>query len=349
MKDDIRRLAEIEPSDLPFLSIYLDVRPEATGERPAVRAGLVVLKARLNEIRKTLPPRGPAFDSFHADAARIEAFVTSDKDRSTEGLAIFACDRRGVFETFEVGAPFENQVTDGTAPDLFQLARFDDEYETAIIAVVDSNTVRFIVKRQAQADEVAGPDTAPFQRSVGNETQKRHRRRMDKAREEFAAEAAISLAELVDEVAAQHIVLAGDPATVDAISDALSQQVAALVRDTIRMEIRAGRDDITAELKGILRRIEAEEGAGVVEQLIAEIQRGRLAASGPADVRRALEAGQVDTLVLDDTQATDESDRANLVRLATNAGARVEVVSGDPAMEPFGGVGAILRYAVRMK
>jgi stalled ribosome rescue protein Dom34 len=66
-------------------------------------------------------------------------------------------------------------------------------------------------------------------------------------------------------------------------------------------------------------------------------------------VRRALEAGQVDTLVLDDQHATNEAERAELVRLATNTGARVEVVSGNSAMEPFAGIGAILRYAVRQK
>lgn len=348
MNETLRRVAEIEPADLPFLSIYLDVRPEATGERPSVRAGLVVLKDRMNEIRKTLPVRGAELDSFNADAERIEAFIAEDKDRTTEGLAIFACHGRGIFETVEVGAPFENQVTDGRAPDLFQLARFDDEWETAVVAVVDSNTVRFVVKSDARAEEVSGPDRKPFQRSVGGSTERRHRRRLDNQKQDFAQEAATALTELVAEVKAEHIILAGDPATTDAITAALTPQTAALVRETVRMEIRAGRDDVSEQLKPILRRIEEEEGLAVVDQLVAEIQRGRLAASGEADVRRALEAGQVDTLVLDDQHAP-ESARAELVRLATNTAARVEVVSGQAAMEPFGGIGAILRYAVRQK
>jgi hypothetical protein len=349
MNEMLHRLAQIEPGELPFLSIYLDIRPEATGEKPAVRAGLVVLKNRLNAIRKTLPPRGPALASFDVDAARIETFIAEVKDRSTEGLAIFACDGRSIFETVQVGAPFDNQVTADKAPDLFQLARFDDEWETAVVAVVDSNTVRFIVKRDAISTEKLGPDRKPFQRSVGGWTESRQRRRLDNQREDFAAEAAASLTELVSKIDARHIVLAGDPPTVDAIRSALTPQTAALVRETIRMEIRAGRDEVSAELRTILQRIEEEEGTGVVKHLVAELQRGRLAATGPADVRRALEAGQVDTLVLDDVHATDAGGRAELVRLAANTGARVEVVSGDPAMEPFGGAGAILRFAIRQK
>ena len=35
----LRRLSELEPSELPVLSIYLDLRPQATGERPGVRSG----------------------------------------------------------------------------------------------------------------------------------------------------------------------------------------------------------------------------------------------------------------------------------------------------------------------
>ena len=34
----LRMLAEFEPGELPVLSVYLDMRPHATGENPARRA-----------------------------------------------------------------------------------------------------------------------------------------------------------------------------------------------------------------------------------------------------------------------------------------------------------------------
>ena len=67
----LRRLAELEPGDLPVLSVYLDMRLHATGENPATRSGLVVLKDRLGEIEKTFLPRGDDLESLRADAARI--------------------------------------------------------------------------------------------------------------------------------------------------------------------------------------------------------------------------------------------------------------------------------------
>jgi hypothetical protein len=50
LQDVLRRLAEVEPSELPVLSVYLDIRPQATGNSPGRRAGLTILRDRLREI-----------------------------------------------------------------------------------------------------------------------------------------------------------------------------------------------------------------------------------------------------------------------------------------------------------
>ena len=34
MREQLRQLAAMEPGDLPVLSVYLDLRPQATGETP---------------------------------------------------------------------------------------------------------------------------------------------------------------------------------------------------------------------------------------------------------------------------------------------------------------------------
>ena len=42
---------------MPVLSIYLDMRPQATGNNPGVSGGEIVLKDRLHEIEKNYAPR----------------------------------------------------------------------------------------------------------------------------------------------------------------------------------------------------------------------------------------------------------------------------------------------------
>jgi len=126
----LRALAELEPGELPVLSVYLDMRPHATGESPALRAGTVILKNRLRPIEKTFLPRGLELESIRADAERIDRYLEDEYDVAADGLALFACAGRGLFEGIEAGVPFENQVTVAPQPDLFQLARLVDEHET---------------------------------------------------------------------------------------------------------------------------------------------------------------------------------------------------------------------------
>jgi hypothetical protein len=349
LQSTIRRLAELDAGEMPFLSIYLDVRPEATGQRPQVRAGLTFLRDRMREIRKTLLPRGEDLESFDADAERVEAFVTGEMEASTEGLAIFACNAYGVFEVVQVGTPFEQQVTAAAKPDLYQLARLVDEYETSVVGVVDTNTARLFVYRRGSFREVDGPDDDPVHyrlRSMGGWSQSRYQRHIDKHRKEFAVEMAAAIAELVEREEANHVVLAGDEPAITPLMSALPQQTRDMVRQVTRMDIRASRDDVATEVEPILRDVEAESGASVVEQLLAELRRGSgLATVGVASVMRALSIGRVDTLVLDERADISEEQRAEVVRQAALTSADVEVVDNhEPLLDLGGGVGALLRY-----
>src|SRR5262249_7935011 len=158
VREVLRRLARFEGGGLPVVSVYLDMRPEASGERPGRRPGETVLRERLREIERTYLPRGPQLDSFRADAERVGRYVAQERAAGARrppagGAALFAGAGRGLFGAVRAGPPFENQVSAGPAPDLFQLARSLDEAETAVIAVVDSNTARLFVRRAGVLEE----------------------------------------------------------------------------------------------------------------------------------------------------------------------------------------------------
>jgi hypothetical protein len=108
----LRALAEIAPGDLPVVSVYLDMRPHATGESPALRAGTLILKKRLREIEKTFLPRGPELDSIQADAERIDRYLAEEYHVAADGLAMFACAGRDLFEAVAAG-PLSTRATRG--------------------------------------------------------------------------------------------------------------------------------------------------------------------------------------------------------------------------------------------
>jgi peptide chain release factor subunit 1 len=347
LEETMSRLADIDVGELPFITAYLDLRPEATGGKPELRSGLVVLKDRLREIRKTFLPRGAALDSFEADRERIETYIRLDRSASARAAAIFACSGAGIFEALETGAHFENQVTVAPRPDLYQLARLLDVHETSILALVDSNTARLFVHRLGVLSEKPGLDEDPvhFQkRATGGWSQARYQRHIDKHRRDFAEEVAQHLNALDEEVNAKHILLAGDEVAITPLTKQLARSVAKKVRNVLRIHIRAPRDDVEAIVEPVVRELEAQEAASLVGQLVAEIRRTALGVAGVEETLRALTNAQVDVLFIDDEATVDR--RAEFVSQATATGADIEVLHGDEQLLALGGVAALLRYRV---
>jgi hypothetical protein len=344
----LRMLAELEPGALPVLSIYLDMRPHATGESPARRAGIVMLQDRLREIEKTYLPRGPELDSIRADAERIDRYLETEYDVAADGLALFACAGRRLFETVEADVPFEHQVTVAPQPDLFQLARLVDEQETAAVAVVDSNTSRLFVTRRGAFREVGGTDEDPkyfrTRPMMGGWNQASYQRHNANLRAGFARETAAELERLVESEGVSRVVLAGDQVAVPLLRAALSPRVAALVEGVVRLDIRAPRDAVAEEVRPVLAEAEAEQSRSAADRLVGAVRAGGLGVAGPEATRTALEHGQVDELLLDPAAGPDEATRGELVRLASLTAASVLVVEGHEGLRRLGGVGALLRY-----
>ena len=345
MRELIRRLAGLGPGDAPVLSVYLDMRPHGT--EPALRPGLLLLKERLRAIEKTLWPRGVAYDSVRADAARIARYL-DDVPPDAQGVALFTCAAADLFETVTVGVPFENQVVAAPVPDLFQLARLLDEQETVVVAVVDTNTARIFVTRTGYLDEVGGPDdkNTKFYRkvSLGGLNEARYQRHADERRAEFAREAAAEIQRVVQDEGAARVILAGDEVAIPLLRAALAPRVDALVQDVLRLQIRAPRNEVAAEIEPILAGLEAEEEQARADQLIGAIRGSGLGVAGAEPTGRALEHGQVDVLLLDPTAELDEALRGEFVRLAVATGATVEIVENYEPFRQLGGVGALLRY-----
>jgi len=347
MTDLLRRLAEAEPTDLPVLSIYLDMRPQASGESPGRRISLTILRDRFSKIEGTLGPRGDAFDSFHADADRIRTFLDQEFDRSSQGLAIFACSGTGLWETVETGTPFEDEVGANAVPQLFQLARLLEEQQTVVVAVVDTNTARLFLSRIGRLDDVGGPDEDPAHhqgQSMGGWSQANYQRHVAKHNADFAQEAADAIEGLVQRYGAERVILAGDEVALTPLMAALSDQTKGLVGDVLRVDIRAPRDEVAAEIAPVLERMEAEASSAIADQVIAAVRSGGLGVAGLDATRQALDNGQVDLLLLDANAELDDDQRNELIRLAATSGADVEVVEAHPGLSRFGGVGALLRY-----
>jgi peptide subunit release factor 1 (eRF1) len=304
----------------------------------------------VREIEKTLLPRGQALDDFRADVARVEHFFSEHAEPWLAGVALFACHRLELFESLESGVPFDDSVVLEPKPDLFQLARLIDEHETAVVALVDTNTARLFVSRRGFLHERAGPDVATRftrRRDSGGLNQKRYQRRVENRRFDFAQEIAQALEELAIHEGATRVILAGDAVAIPLLHQSLSPELEPLVSEQVlRLDIRSPRTDVAEEISPLLADIEAEESHTVATRLIDAVREQGLGVLGEQETRDALTHGQAETLVLADEAPLEAVSRSELVRLATVSGAGVETVAGHTALGDMGGVGALLRYRV---
>lgn len=352
----MRRLAEIESTDAPVLSVYLDLRAEAlkgepTGGSgvgdPTRTPGLMAMRDRFDDVVGTLPAHGPHTESLTADIERINEYVAGDELRSVPGIAIFACSALGLWETLAAQAPFETQVSAGPTADLFQLARLMDDYESAVVALFDTNTARlFVTRRGALAERgmLDEPSDSHKRHKQGGPSQAAYQRHVDEQDERFAKELAERLERLVQRESAKHVVLAGNDRAINAFRAVASKQLLALVDDVEHVEINATRKQLEQDVMPFLERAEEEGSRDVADRVIEGVRAGQLGVAGLERTMAALEIGQVDQLVIDDTSEIDEDLRAELVRQAALTSARVEVVSGHSGLRRFGGVGGTLRY-----
>ena len=349
LKRIIRRLAEATSTDAPIVSAYVDVRPEAHGERPGERAEVRIVRARLRAIGDTLEPHGPAGTSFAADRERIERYLENEDLSGIDGLAIFACQHIGLWETVGARGGFETSVSAGPTADLFGLAGLLDEVVAAVVAVVDTNTCRLFVTRRGTLEERLGPDEPPDEHrrhDGGGWSQARYQRHVDMQDKRFAKEAAAAIERLVQRERAQHVILAGDERTIPVLEDELSEVVRALVDHVTRLEIRSTGDEVRAEVLPVLAAIEDAEALDAADRAIAGERAGDLGVTGIDATMAALEAGQVDQLVIDEAARIDPDLRGELVRQAALTDAGVEIVHDHAGLARRDGVGATLRFRV---
>lgn len=343
----MRRLAEATSADAPILSVYLDTRPEAHGGRPGERNELVLVRDRLNALRDAIELRSDARASFDADRRRIDKLLDSEELNETDGIAVFACDRIGLWEAVGAQTAFDTQVSAGPTAELFQLARLLDDQVSAVIAVVDTNTCRLFVTRRGALVERSGPDEDPAEHTrhdTGGWSQARFQRHVDMQDKRFAKEAAEAIDRLVQREKPAHVILAGDERAISFLDPELPERVRPLVAHVARIDMRATVRDVREEIVPILGALEEADGMAAADRAVAGWRAGDLGVVGVDATMAALEIGQVDELIVDESVEADDELRAELIRQATATDAHVEIVRNHPELRHHEGVAATLRY-----
>lgn len=180
---------------------------------------------------------------------------------------------------------------------------------------------------------------------MGGWSQARYQRHIDMQDKRFAKEAAVVIERLVQREKPQHVILAGDERAISVLDGELSEVVRPLVDYVARLGMRSSTDEVRAEVAPILAALEAAESQAA-DRAIAGRRAGDLGVTGIDATMAALEAGQVDQLVIDESASIDEDLRAELIRQASLTDASVEIVHEHAGLARYEGVGATLRFRI---
>jgi peptide chain release factor subunit 1 len=346
------RLAAFEPTGLPFLSMYVDARPDNTGREH----WQAVVRKELNERAKTYGKRTLARRDFDADAERALAWLEREHRPSASGVVVFTCTSGGVFETLELDVPLEaSEVYAAPRPHLYPLARVLDRYRRHAVVVTDTSLARIFVVALGTIEpraEVASPKMG--RTDVGGWSQARYQRHVDEHRVEHTREVVEALERIVRDDRIHHVALAGNEAATALLRGQLPKSLAPLVTELPRLSVESSESEILRETLQIMPQQDARDDAERVARMYEAYRAGGLAMIGLAGVRAALQNAQVHELLLvasaDRLEGPDGAAAADeLVAAARQTDARVTFIEDTALLAEAGGVGAILRYRLHRR
>lgn len=371
IQSTLHQLAAIPPGEAPFVSLYLDLRTDATGTRPA----MTFLRTALIRQARLLGPRGSALESFQADCARIESYLARELDVAYQGVAFFACHARDFFQAVPLPLPPENRLTVAQAPRLYQFARMLDNFETYCVVVLSRTRARVFTVALGKIAEAAELTQSHYQVSktrAGGWSQANYQRSIEINIRRFAEEVASALKSVCEQQQPSHLVLAGEKVALAELERRLPRQVSEMALTTAHFDADVPEHRVLAELLPVIATAERQEEEDTVQELESAAAAGELATTGVESTLEALEQGQVDKLVLSNTFATRgwrckgclsygvgglptqcpycsgniiEADlHESMVGAAERSGATIEFVQDVPRLDELGGVGAFLRY-----
>ena len=347
------RLANFPATTYPVISLYLDGRP---GQHGHEHYGVFVRKELAARVR-AWHERSPERDSFHRDVDRILAWLHNEARPSANGLAIFACaGANDFFEALQLDVPVErHEIFVEATPRLLPLARLADRYRRCAAVVVDSHAARILVFGAGALEAVGEIEGEKTRRSeAGGWSQARFQRHVDN----FTLRHVKEVADVLDDVTRMeridHVVLAGEDATVALMREHLPKHLDAMVVEVARMEASAGDAEVRERTLEAMRAAAAREEAERVAQTLDAQRSGGLGAAGLEETFAALVNGQVhellisaDTAGIPDIGGRPSAEIADeLVTMARRTSARVSFVEDQALLAPAGGVAARLRYRI---
>ncbi len=349
----IDRLAGFPPGKGPFVTVYIDARPDQVGRDKYWAFVRTELKARAG----TYPERSPERQSVERDAERILAWLEANARPQANGIAMFACAAADFFEAVQLEVPIEqSEVFVGPTPHLYPLAAVADRYRRHAAVVLDGHSARIFVFGLGEVVAERAIENAAIPKSeAGGWSQARYQRHVEEFQRHHVKDVVDTLQRIAREERVDRIVVAANDVALPLLRAELPKPLAERVVEVSDLDMSSARDQILRRSLEVMRVQDARDDADRVRRMLDAYRAGGLGVVGVDATLRALENGQVHELIIgaDPTHlcARDGSSGAAvadaLVAKARQTDARVTFIQDPVLLADAGGVGGLLRFRVR--
>lgn len=356
---DPRILAEVRDEKDTFLSIYINTNFK--DDRPFAAA-------RLKAIEKAL--QRDLNDAFLKTREMVEPILAEPPIKGEKGRIVIASAPLNFLEVYRVGVKLEPIVVWDRSPFLLPLARLKEDYEDYGLMLLDSQEARLFLIRSGILEE---KDRAKIdlmnKHKKGGWSQMRYNRLRRGAIKTFLTQLIDDLQSYEDLGKMKGLVVAGPGEAKHQFVDMLPSSLRDNFLGTVDLPMETPAGDLLKLSEEISRSEKHIDSQALAERLKEAVLRGGPAAYGLAEVRKALENGRVNHLLISEGFALPgmicmschhvhaEGERCptcggelaalrleELYVMAEKTGAEVVLVEGDEFLDSIGHVGAILRY-----
>ena len=110
IKAKLEYLSRLPETDYPFISLYLNIHSHQLFTQAEINR--IFIKDFFHKSAEQMKKENNRDNliCFKTDEDKIKDYINTNLDSRAHGLAIFACDKLGVFEVFQSLMPFDNSI-----------------------------------------------------------------------------------------------------------------------------------------------------------------------------------------------------------------------------------------------
>lgn len=377
---DVEGLGALRSDEWPIISLYLRIDKEhITDDHYSIR--LKNLLRDLDRAKERLGLTRAQSQAVDEDVERIRAFFRDHGDEFGQGVALFASGRAGIWQVYHVPREVGNEVDLDFRPVIGPLVRVVEMFEPVCTCLISRDRARIFRGHLVNFQEVAVrlDEEVPGQHGQGGWSQARFARHIeDHVRQHFQRVGQV-LFELFEQDPFRFLVVAGPDEVVADFVDGLHPYLRERYVGSFNSLMEANAKQVLEETRRIIEAWQQQEKQRYVELVLAEALSQDMAVTGLDRVVEVVQMQNVNALVVDDqlrapgqyclrcgalqpigSEARECAFCSGPVRQRENIVPEVYaeayrqnanlVFITEPALraqlEPYGGIGAILRYRI---